>query len=86
MNNATKTQPEMHVPAIIPRFRSMVNAIYPGTGFAITEWGYFNDNNVACSLAEADIYGIFGREKVDLVNQVLFAAAGLVLQPRTGDV
>jgi phosphatidylinositol glycan class B len=66
MNNATKTQPEMHVPAIIPRFRSMVNAIYPGTGFAITEWGYFTDNDVACSLAEADIYGVFGREKVDL--------------------
>jgi len=68
-NDATATQPNMNVPAIIPRFRAMVNAIYPGTEFAITEWSYWEDNGVVASLAEADSYGIFGREKVDMATR-----------------
>lgn len=68
-NDATATQPNMNVPAIIPRFRAMVNAIYPGTQFAITEWNYWEDNGVVASLAEADSYGIFGREKVDMATR-----------------
>jgi hypothetical protein len=68
-NDATATQPNRNVPAIIPRFRAMVNAIYPGTEFAITEWSYWDDNGVVASLAEADSYGIFGREKVDMATR-----------------
>jgi len=68
-NDATATQPNMNVPAIIPRFRAMVNALYPGTQFAITEWSYWNDNGVVASLAEADSYGIFGRERVDMATR-----------------
>lgn len=68
-NDATATQPNRNIPAIIPRFRAMVNAIYPGTQFAITEWSYWEDNDVVASLAEADSYGIFGREKVDMATR-----------------
>lgn len=68
-NNATATQPNRNVPAIIPRFRAMVNALYPGTQFAITEWSYWEDNAVVSSLAEADSYGIFGRERVDIATR-----------------
>jgi hypothetical protein len=67
--NATQTQPDMTKPAIIPRFRAMVNAIYPGTKFGITEWGYFQDDNVAASLAEAEDYGVFGREKLYMATR-----------------
>lgn len=70
-NGASRTQPEMSYPAIIPRFRSMMNTIYPGTQFAITEWGYFADNDFPSSLAEADVYGIFGREKVDIATKFI---------------
>ena len=66
---ATSTQPTTNAPAIIPRFRAMMNAIYPGTQFAITEWNYWEDNGVVASLAEADNYGIFGREKVDIATR-----------------
>jgi hypothetical protein len=64
---ATSTQPYRNSTATIPRFRAMVNALYPGTRFAISEWDYgSDDNNVAASLADADTYGILGREKADL--------------------
>jgi len=68
-NDVTKTQPEMNAMAIVPRFRAMVNAIYPDTRFAITEWLYGDDNNICASLADADTYGVFGREKVDLATR-----------------
>jgi len=68
-NNATNTQPDPNAAAIIPRFRAMVNAIYPGTRFGITEWSYWGDDNAASSLADADTYGIFGREKLDLATR-----------------
>ena len=68
-STATETQPEQVTPAMIPRFRAMVNAIYPGTGFGITEWNHWDDNGVAASLADADVYGVLGREKVDLATR-----------------
>ncbi len=51
---------------LIPRMRDWINANYPGTKLAITEynWGGLNDINGA--LAQADVLGIFGRERVDL--------------------
>ncbi len=68
-NDQTKTQPDPNATAIIPRFRAMVNGIYPGTKFAITEWSYGDDNNMSSSLADADTYGILGREKADLATR-----------------
>jgi len=51
---------------LIPRMRDWVNARYPGTGLAVTEysWGAFGHVNGA--LAQAEVLGIFGREGLDL--------------------
>jgi chitodextrinase len=53
---------------LIPRMREMVAANYPGTRTAITEynWGALEDINGA--LAQADVLGIFGRERLDLAT------------------
>jgi hypothetical protein len=51
---------------LIPRMRDWINTNYPGTKLAISEynWGGLKDINGA--LAQADILGIFGRERVDM--------------------
>lgn len=51
---------------LIPRMKAWVDAHYPGTKLAISEylWGGLNDINGA--LAQADVLGIFGREGVHL--------------------
>jgi hypothetical protein len=77
-NNATATQPDMHAPAIIPRFRAMVNAIYPSAKLGITEWGFFQDDNEVASLADADVYGIFGRENLYLATRFTAPKPGSV--------
>jgi len=53
---------------LIPRMHEWVNANYPGTKLAISEynWGALDDINGA--LAEADVLGIFGREGLDLAT------------------
>ncbi len=76
--DATYSQPDMNASAIIPRFRAMANAIYPGTKLGITEWGYFQDDNEVASLAEADAYGLFGREKLYLATRFTSPEPGSV--------
>jgi len=51
---------------LIPRMRDWVNANYPGTRLALTEynWGGLEDINGA--LAQADVLGIFGAEGLDV--------------------
>jgi hypothetical protein len=51
---------------LIPRMRDWVNANYPGTRLALTEynWGGLEDINGA--LAQADVLGIFGAEALDV--------------------
>ena len=51
---------------LIPMMREWIDAHYPGTKLAITEynWGALDSLNGA--LAQADILGIFGRERVDM--------------------
>lgn len=53
---------------MIPRMRAWVEANYPGTRLALTEynWGALGYLNGA--LAEADLLGIFGREGLDLAT------------------
>ncbi len=53
---------------LIPRMRSWISTYYPGTKVAITEynWGGLKDINGA--LAQADVLGIFGRERVDMAS------------------
>jgi len=50
---------------LIPRLRSWVNAYYPGTAIAVTEYNWGAENHINGATTQADILGIFGREGLD---------------------
>jgi Glycoside hydrolase family 44/Fibronectin type III domain len=62
----TQLQPSPYNPFRIPRLRAIVNSIYPGTPVAITEWNaaIAGETDFSTALADADAFGIFGRERV----------------------
>jgi len=51
---------------LIPRLHNMINADYPGTKTAITEYNWGALNNINGALVQGDVLGIFGREGLDL--------------------
>jgi hypothetical protein len=51
---------------LIPRMKEWVNAEYPGTKLAITEYNWGALDHINGALAQADVLGIFGREGLDL--------------------
>ena len=52
---------------LIPRLRGWVNAhYYPGTPIGITEYNWGAENHINGATAQADVYGIFGREGLDI--------------------
>lgn len=53
---------------LLPRMREWVAANYPGTKLSLSEyhWGALNHLNGA--LAQADVLGIFGRERLDMAT------------------
>ena len=52
---------------LIPRLRSWVNTYYfAGTPIGITEYNWGAEGHINGATAQADIYGIFGREGLDL--------------------
>jgi hypothetical protein len=53
-------------PQMIPRMHNWVNADYPGTKLAITEYNWGGQEHINGAVAQADILGIFGREGLDL--------------------
>ncbi|GAA1866317.1 hypothetical protein GCM10009687_37280 [Asanoa iriomotensis] len=53
---------------VVPRMRDLVAANYPGTKTAITEYNWGALDHVNGALAQADILGIFGRERLDLAT------------------
>ena len=54
---------------LIPRMRGWVNTYYPGTKIGITEYNWGAEGNINGATAQADIYGIFGRENLDLATR-----------------
>lgn len=50
----------------VPLFHSWIDASYPGTKLAIGEYNWGGLESMNGALAEADVLGIFGRERVDL--------------------
>ena len=62
----TNEEPNPGIPFIIPRFKAMVNAIYPGTPLSFTEWGaglaQNSGTDFSTAIADADTLGAFGRE------------------------
>lgn len=53
---------------LIPRMREWVNANYPGTKLAVTEYNWGALDHINGALAQADALGIFGREGLDLAT------------------
>ncbi len=51
---------------LIPRMREWVAAYYPGTKTGITEYNWGAEGHINGATAQADIYGIFGREGLDM--------------------
>ncbi|MFZ1086085.1 MAG: glycoside hydrolase family 44 protein, partial [Terracidiphilus sp.] len=67
----TSMQPKYSIPFRIPRMRALVNAIYPGTPLAFTEWSaaFAGESDFSTALGDADAYGIFGRERLSFASR-----------------
>jgi hypothetical protein len=63
--NGTEGGPEVR---LIPRMHEWVDANYPGTKLAITEYNWGALDHINGALAQADVLGIFGREGLDLAT------------------
>lgn len=64
---ATETQANSNRVALIPRFRALLAAHYPGTRLAVTEWNMGGgESDVSGALSAADALGVFGRERLDM--------------------
>lgn len=54
---------------LIPRLRGWVATNYPGTLTGITEYNWGAEGHINGATAQADILGIFGRERLDLATR-----------------
>lgn len=58
------------VVALIPRMRQWVDTYYhPGTPIALTEYNWGGDTLMNGATAQADLLGIFGRERLDIATR-----------------
>jgi len=55
-----------NVVKLIPRMRDWVATYYPGTRIGVTEYNWGAENHINGATTQADIYGIFGREGLDI--------------------
>jgi hypothetical protein len=53
---------------LLPDMQDRIDANYPGTQIAITEWNYGGGQHISGALASADALGIFGRENVGMAT------------------
>ncbi len=67
----TFLQPNKTIPFRLPRMRAIVNMIYPNTPLSITEWSaaFAGESDFSTALADADAYGILGRERAYLASR-----------------
>jgi Glycoside hydrolase family 44/Bacterial Ig-like domain (group 2) len=68
---------------LLPRLRAQIAAHYPGTKLAITEYYYGRGGDISGGIAQADVFGIFGREGVFAAS--LWPFAGVWAAPYNGD-
>lgn len=61
---------------LVPRIKSWVATYYPGTKIGITEYNWGAEGHINGATAQADIYGIFGREGLDLATRWTTPATG----------
>jgi hypothetical protein len=50
---------------LIPRFKKLIEQIYPGTKLSVSEWSATNENDITGGLVTADALGIFGKYGLD---------------------
>jgi hypothetical protein len=60
--------PDNGIVRLIPRMHDWVNASYPGTKLALTEYNWGGLEHINGALTQADILGIFGREGLDFAT------------------
>ena len=60
---------------LVRRLRNWVNTNYPGTAIGITEYNWGAENHINGATTQADIFGIFGREGLDLAARWTTPAA-----------
>ena len=70
-NGGFSIEPVDSKPFRIPRMRALINQIYPGTQFSITEWSasFAGESDFSTALGDADAYGILGRERAYLASR-----------------
>jgi PKD repeat protein len=54
---------------LIPRIRNWAATYYPGLKTAITEYNWGAEGHINGATTQADIYGIFGRENLDMATR-----------------
>lgn len=54
---------------LIPRMKSWITANYPATKTGITEYNWGAESSISGAIAQADVFGIFGREGLDLATR-----------------
>jgi hypothetical protein len=54
---------------LIPRLKQWVKQYYPGTKIGITEYNWGAENSMSGATTQVDIFGIFGREGLDLATR-----------------
>ncbi len=61
---------------LVRRLRNWVSTYYPGTLTGITEYNWGAENHINGATTQADIYGIFGREGLDMGARWATPASG----------
>lgn len=56
-------------PNLIPRVRAWIDQYCPATRLAITEYNWGNDGTTSGAVAQAELFGIFAREGVDMATR-----------------
>ena len=67
-------------PNLIARARAWINQYCPATRLAITEYNWGNDGTASGAVAQAELFGIFAREGVDLATRWVAPAANTLVE------
>jgi hypothetical protein len=65
----TSGQPDGGIVKLIPRLKNWVNTYYPGLKTDVSEYNWGAEGNMNGATTQADIFGIFGREGLDMANR-----------------
>jgi hypothetical protein len=67
-------------PNLIPRVRAWIDQYCPGTKLAITEYNWGNDGTASGAVAQAELFGIFARDGVDLATRWIAPGANTLAE------